>query len=193
MESVLPPADWWNNLEPQWQQTFSMVVLSHQREPTEEELGELLNLTTIRLAGPSAPFPNCAFELTNLSGLQQLRKLTIVVVTHHKIESIEVIGLLQGLQSLFLLNNSIASLTGIENLLKLEQLYVQHNQIGSIKPVEKLLNLKEFYIHDNCITSLDGLTENHSDKLTNFICRPNSLLKQKEIIRAERDLGIMCR
>jgi len=92
-----------------------------------------------------------------------------------------------------LFNNNIKSLHGIETLTQLEQLYVQGNQISSIKPIEQLINLKELYISDNCIETLDGLTEEHSDKLTTFVCRPNKQLKQKEIIRAERELGIICR
>ncbi len=100
---------------------------------------------------------------------------------------------LKNLKSLFLFNNNIESLHGIETLTQLEQLYVQCNQINSIKPIEQLINLKEFYINDNCIANLNGLTEEHSDKLTTFVCRPNEQLKQKEIIRAERDLGIICR
>jgi hypothetical protein len=193
LENTPDPEEWWKELETQWQQAFRVVVLKHSQEPTKEELQQVLNLEVIRLAGPSAPFPNCNIELDNLSGIQALTKLSIVVITHHKIKSIEAVGNLHYLQSLFLFNNCITSLTGIENLSGLEQLFVQQNQISSIKPVEKLLNLREIYIQDNCVDSLDGLTEKHSDKLTCFICRPNSMLKQKEIIRAERELGIICR
>ena len=190
---MLSHFDWWNQLEPQWRQVFSVSILKHANEPSAAELDELFNSPTIRLAGPTAPFPNCKIELTNLSGLEGLTNLAYVIITHHQIETVEILGKLPGIKSLFLFNNSITSLNGIEGLAGLEQLYVQCNQISSIKPIEHLLNLKEFYIHDNCIDSLDGLTENHSDQLTRFVCRPNSLLKQKEIIRAERELGIICR
>ncbi len=193
MENTPDPEEWWKKLETQWQQALRVAVLKHNQEPTKEELQQVLNLQVIRLAGPSASFPNCDFELDNLSGIESLTKLSIVVITHHKITSIEAVRNLHHLQSLFLFNNCITSLTGIENLSGLEQLFVQQNQVSSIKPVEKLLNLREFYIQDNCIDSLDGLTEKHSDKLTGFICQPNNLLRQKEIIRAERELGIICR
>ena len=94
---------------------------------------------------------------------------------------------------MFLYNNNIENLTGIEQLTELEQLYVQCNQITSIKPIEQLINLKELYVNDNRIETLDGLTEKHSDRLTMFMCRPNEYLSQKEIIRAEHELGIICR
>lgn len=170
-----------------------MLLPGNDKSLGKQQLYDLYNLQTIRLAGPSSPFPNTPVELTNLSGIKDLPNLSIIIITHHKIQSLTPLSSLNQLRSLFLFNNAIASLNGIETLTSLEQLYVQCNQISSIKPVEQLINLKEFYIHDNCIASLDGLTENHSDKLNRFVCRPNNQLKQKEIIRAERELGIICR
>lgn len=193
MQNIFNPLVWWEQLEPQWQKAFGMPVLMHCNEPTPAELDMLYNLQTIRLTGPSAPFPNMQFELTNLSGMKDLPNLTVIVITHHKIENIQVLCKLTRLRSLFLFNNSITGLEGIEELTALEQLYVQCNQVSSIKPIEHLTNLREVYINDNCIDSLDGLTEKHSDKLLTFVCRPNAQLKQKEIIRAERELGIICR
>lgn len=98
-----------------------------------------------------------------------------------------------GIKKLFLYNNQIHSLEGIEGLTHLEQLYVQCNNIDSIKPVKTLVKLREFYIHDNNISSLDGLTEEHADNLEMFVCKPNDQLKQKEVLRIERELGIRCR
>jgi Leucine-rich repeat (LRR) protein len=192
LKDILHHPDRWKQLEPQWQKAFQVSVLKHSNEPNPAELDALYNLQTIRLAGPTAAFPNLQFELTNLSGIQHLFNLEIIVITHHKIADIKVLSNLSHLKSLFLFNNSIASLEGIESLTQLEQLYVHCNQISSIKPVEHLVNLKEFYINDNCITTLEGLTEKHSDKLLKFACRPNEQLKQKEIIRVERELGIIC-
>ena len=193
MADFIIPQDWWKQLEPQWKQVFGLMVTGHQNEPTGVELETIFTIPTIRLAGPTAPFPNMQFELTNLSGLQDLSNLSIVIITHHRIENIEVLSHLSNLKSLFLFNNTIKSLHGIEGLIQLEQLYVQCNQITSIRPIEHLINLREFYINDNRIETLDGLTEKHSNKLTMFMCRPNEYLSQKEIIRAERELGIICR
>ncbi|MEO8765026.1 MAG: leucine-rich repeat domain-containing protein [Ginsengibacter sp.] len=187
------PLDWWQQLELQWQEAFKAAVLKHANEPNPVELDFLCNLQTIRLVGPTAPFPNLQVELTNLSGIKALTKLEIVIVTHHKIVDIDVLRDLPHLKSLYLFNNSITSLEGIETLTQLERLYVHSNKISSIKPVEQLTNLQEFYINDNSISSLDGLTEKHSDKLLRFFCLPNEQLKQKEIIRAEREFGIICR
>lgn len=186
------PENWWSQLETQWKQAFGTIT-GHFNVPGDIELDKIFTTPTIRLAGPKAPFPNVQFELTNLNGIKYLANLSIVIITHHQIENIDVLSNLPNLKSLFLFNNKIENLYGIEDLIQLEQLYVQCNRITSIKPIEKLVNLKELYVNDNLINSLDGLTEQHSDKLTSFVCRPNEHLKQKEIIRAERELGIICR
>ena len=193
MPDFIIPENWWGSLEPQWKQAIGISMLGHTNNPGDIEIKNIFESPTIRLAGPRAPFPNLKFELTNLTGLRHLTNLSIVIITHHKIESIEELRNLKNLKSLFLFNNNIKSLYGIEELYQLEQLYVQCNKLSSLKEIEQLVNLRELYINDNFITSLDGLTEKHSDKLTMFICRPNGQLKQKEIIRAERDLGIICR
>jgi Leucine-rich repeat (LRR) protein len=193
LNNILLNQNWWKSLSPEWRQTFSLSVLRKQGEPTETDLDFLLNLQVIRLAGPTAPFPNCSFELKDLSGIAALVKLETLIISHHDIESIEEVADLTALKSLFLFNNNIKSLRGIEELMNLEQLYVQCNQIESIKEIEKLLNLKECYISDNKITSLAGLTEAHADNLKRLVCLPNDGLKQKEVIHTERDLGIICR
>jgi Leucine-rich repeat (LRR) protein len=184
---------WWQQLEAQWKQAFVETFLGHKDEPTQNELANLHNAPALRFAGPSAPYPNMSFELTNLSGLSQLTNLDILVVTDQQVQTIRELKSLNRLGSLFLYNNKIRSLEGIEELIKLWQLYVQSNKIESILPVKKLVNLKEFYVNDNCITSLEGLTEEHADNLEMFFCKPNEGLKQKEILRVEKELGIRCR
>lgn len=185
--------DWWRQTEPQWKQAFAETIFRHSNEPTPDELALVYNAPAIRFAGPTAFFPNMTFELTNLSGVLALANLETLVVINHKIESIKEVNTFESLKSLFLLGNQITSLEGIENLTGLEMLYVQDNLIESIKPVEKLLNLKELYVNGNRISSLEGLTEMHAEKLEKFFCKPNDLLKQKEILRVERELGIKCR
>lgn len=184
---------WWQQLEPQWRQAFAETCFKHTNEPTQSELAFLYNAPALRFAGPSAPYPNMSFQLTNLSGISQLINLEILVVTDHKVETIGELKPLTRLSSLFLYNNRIKSLEGIEGLISLWQLYAQSNKIESILPVQKLVNLKEFYINDNCVTSLEGLTAEHADKLEMFFCKPNEGLKQKEILRVEKELGIRCR
>lgn len=185
--------NWWKQLEPQWQKAFSTTVFQHTNEPTPDELAQLYAAPALRFAGPSAPYPNMDFELTNLSGVQALLNIETLVVIFHKIETVKEVGRLKSLKNLFLYNNQITSLEGIEELTTLEMLYVQDNQISSIQQIENLINLKELYINGNKIENLNGLTEDHADKLQMFFCKPNDLLKQKEMIQVERELGIRCR
>jgi hypothetical protein len=189
----VPDLAWWNGLSQQWKQAFAETCFHHSHAPTPTELAQLASAPALRFAGPRAPFPNMSFELTDLSGVKALTELEILVVIFHQLETITEVKHLPKLKSLFLYNNRLSNLQGIEDLTDLEQLYVQGNQLESIEPVEKLVNLKEFYINDNNIASLAGLTEEHADKLELFFCKPNANLKQKEILRVERDLGIRCR
>jgi internalin A len=185
--------DWWGQIEPQWKKAYAETILHHANEPTQEELARMHTAPAIRFAGPSAFFPNMSFELTNLSGVAGLTGLNTLVVINHKIETIDELSSFTSLKHLFLLGNQIKSLEAIKELHQLEMLYVQDNLIESIKPLEKLTQLKSLYINGNQISSLEGLTEKHSDTLEEFFCKPNHLLKQKEIFRVERELGILCR
>lgn len=184
---------WWESLSPQWQQAFSLSVLQKSTIPTEDDLAALRDMTVLRLAGPKAPHPNCSIELTDLSGITGLTKLQILIVSHHALTGIKEVTHLPELKSLFVFNNLIESLRGIEKLQQLEQLYVNCNELISIKEIAHLVNLQELYVSDNRLTSLEGLTEQHADKLKRFVCLPNEQLKHKEIIFAERELGIICR
>ena len=185
--------NWWNNLEQQWKLAFGTVFFNHNNTPTAEELRRLHTTTVLRLVGSGAPYPNMDFHLTNLSGVQDLHQLEILIVGFHQLQSVEPLAALTKLKSLFLFNNKIESLNGIEKLKELEQLYIQFNKINSLKPLQSLTRLKEVYVNNNNITSLEGLTEEHSERLEQFFCKPNDGLKQKEIIYTENQLGVRCR
>ena len=185
--------NWWQRLIPEWKSAFAETFFKHPNEPTDDELAQLFLCPVLRLVGPRAPYPNMTFELTNLSGVTALINLEILIVAYHQVTKIAEVCNLHKLKSLFINNNNISTLTGIEELIMLEQLYVQHNAVSSIKEVGALVNLKELYIHDNNISSLIGLTDAHTEKLETFYCKPNSQLKQREMLRVENQLFIRCR
>lgn len=193
LNNEIPGLSWWEQLEPQWKQAFAETFFRHNNQPTPSELMGLFQAPALRFAGPSADYPNMSFELTNLSGIRQLKNLEVLVVIFHRIESIMEISSLVNLSALFLYNNQIKSIEGIESLSMLRQLYVHANRIESIEQVRGLRNLEELYISFNPISSLEGLTEEHSDKLETLVCKPNEWLRQKELMRVERELGIRCR
>ena len=102
LHDILKQRTWWLQLEPQWQLAFQETVLGHKNAPTDDELQNIGSLTVLRLVGPSAPFPNMTFELTNLSGLSHLTNLEMLFVTHHAIHSLKELEKLDKLTKLFI-------------------------------------------------------------------------------------------
>lgn len=193
MKTIFSDQSWWEELSPEWKQAFSETFFRHENIPAPEEIEQLFRAPALRFAGPSSPYPNMSFELTNLSGLRQLENLEVLVVIFHQIESMEELKSLTRLKSLFLYNNQLKSLSGIESLPNIRQLYVQCNALESVQELKSLVDLKELYIHDNKITSLEGITENHADSLDQFFCMPNKNLKKKDLVIFENSTGIRCR
>lgn len=184
--------NWWKSLSPQWQQAFALSVLQKE-SPAEEDLELIMQMAVLRLAGPTAPHPNCSFELTDLSGITALKNLQMLIVSHHALTGLKEVAAIPQLKTLMVFNNKIESLEGVEALQQLEQLYVNSNELHSIKELEQLPQLKELYISDNRLSSLEGLTAAHADNLNRFVCMPNDQIKPKEILRVERDIGLRCR
>ena len=120
---------WWIALEPQWKMAFQSSVLIHTDTPSDDELDNIMSLTTFTCLGPTAQYPTVNFELTNLSGVKELTELETLVLTHHNLTDVRGLEDLKYLKNLLVSNNQITSLGGIENLKKLEQLNVQNNKI----------------------------------------------------------------
>lgn len=184
--------NWWLSLETQWQRAFGEVYFGHFQTPGPEELEKIAELSVLRFAGPQAPFPNMSFELDNLSGLIQLNKLEILVVTYHQLTSLTGLENKKALKGLFVNNNRIVSLDPISQLVQLEQLHVQANHIQSLQPLSNLTGLKSLYVSRNELVSLEGIREAHADHLEQFVCMPNTGIRQKECLQLERNLGIRC-
>ncbi|MDX1911329.1 MAG: leucine-rich repeat domain-containing protein [Saprospiraceae bacterium] len=186
---------WWDNLSDPWKQAFNEVAL---RRSSTEPLGDELLLNVFnsanhRFAGPRAPYPNMSFELDDMTGLLGLPNLEVAVVTFHRIKDLRDAAKFEKLRSFFVYNNELTSLEGIENLTQLQEFYCNVNQISSLKPLEKLTNLHTLYCNYNLISNLDGIGEQHADKLENFFCFPNPNLKDAVAMRFEREVGIRCR
>jgi len=185
--------NWWAGQEPQWQAAFQFAFFGHTRQPTDEELENLWQTPVLRFAGPEAPHPNLGFALTNCSGLRGMSNLEILILTNHRIETLDEVADMPDLKSLFVNNNAIQSLNGIERLTQLAQLYAQVNQIESLEPIRGLTNLREIYASVNALRTLDGLTRKHAASLKAFYCLPNEQLTDRDVLRVERTLGIRCR
>lgn len=187
--------DWWNNLTNNWKKAINQAAFQKGEvidDLTIEEIHDLWYSEALRFAGPTAMFPNLTFEIGDLEGVKDLENLTTLVAINSGIKSLKPITNLTKLASLFVLENELKTLTGVENMLNLKQFYFQNNQIISIEPLRKLTNLVDVFALNNKIMSLKGLTEKHSQNLTNFRILPNTDLPQKEIIKTENRLGIRC-
>jgi hypothetical protein len=182
---------WWDALEPQWKKAYNETVLNKgpvEAPPTEEELDYLLTSPVLRLVGPGGSHPNMSFQLTNLSGLPGMKDLEILVVTDHQINDTQDLASLTRLKSLFLANNGLKSLKGLEKLAALEQLHVNVNLIEDLSPISQLSSLNLLNCAHNQISVLDI-----PKSVKKLFCLPNDELPDAEIIRIERNKGLLCR
>ena len=188
---------WWNDLEMLWKFAYNEAVFGKGtvvEPPKDDELMILLiRADTLRFAGPFAVKPNVTSPLTNLSGLIPLYHLKYLSITNMHFTSLKELRRHTQLEHLFVYENRLTSLEGIENMTNLVTLYAQGNQIGDLSPIKNLTNLHTFYISNNRLTKINGLTEKHGDKMRKFYVLPNEDLPDREIIRTQNQIGIICR
>ena len=187
--------NWWNNLSNEWKMAYNEVYAKESSTEIlpNDILHNLWHSHVVRFAGPTAMHRNMSFELTDLSGILDLKLLKIVVIIHQKITSLSGIEKLENIESLFVFDNQITDISNLSTLKNLRELYFQNNLVESLIPLEKLHELKTIYCTNNRISSLEGITQEHSDKLLNFHCIPNELLRDKEIIAFEANVGVRCK
>lgn len=186
---------WWNALSDAWKCAFNETMLRRTSIecPEEHDLSAIYQCQTLRLAGPTAPYPNMSFELEDLSGLKGLRNVNIVIVIFHQLVYLNDVFDLKQITSLFLHNNRLTSLEGIEDLENLKEIYFNVNEVTSLLPLSKLTALHTVYCNYNRISSFEGIGTQHRSNLKQFICLPNDAIPDSEVIRMERDIGIRCK
>ena len=188
---------WWDGLEAQWKMVYNEALFGKGptlEPPKDDELILMLvRVNTIRLAGPFAYNPNTTIKLTNLSGLVPLYHLNFISISNMHIESLEELKNHVNLEHLYVYENRLQSLKGIENLRNLKNLYCHSNEITSLEPVKNLTQLEVLYVNFNKLTKFDGLTEAHADHIRQFYGLPNDGIRDKEILRLQNEIGIICR
>lgn len=187
--------DWWMRLTDPWKQAFNETMLRRTTIEIPDDLSvhAMFTAQTLRITGPGAPFPSTSVVLEDLSGIRDLRHVTILIVTFHQVKHIRELSDLEQISSLFVNNNQISSLEGIEPLVNLQELYANVNKVDSLVPLSGLTGLHTLYCNYNSIRSLEGIGEEHRAQLRNFVCLPNEALPDAEIIRMEREIGIRCK
>ena len=188
---------WWQDLEMQWKFAYNEAVFG--KGPTIEPPGDeelmilLIRADTLRFAGPLAYNPNITTPLTNLSGLIPLYHLRYLSLTHMNITGLKELSRHTRMEHLFVYDNKLTSLEGIEGMLNLKDLYFQNNQVSDLMPIARLTNLKTIYASNNQLKKINGLSEKHGDELRKFYILPNDNLPDREIIRTQNEIGIICR
>lgn len=185
---------WWTTLTDSWKIAFNAVYTNAYTTdlPGDDTLNLISNVPVMRFAGPTAMYPNMQTELDDMSGISQLNNLKILVVVNHNVKSLKGIEGLQNLESLFVFENKISDISSVSSLPNLKEFYFQSNLVTSLKDLSQNLNLRTIYCSRNKLENLEGISEQHADQLTNFICLPNELLKDRDIIQFENKVGIRC-
>ena len=196
-EELQRARQWWKDLEMQWKLAHNEAVFGKgpvMEPPKDDELMFfLIRADGLRYAGPMAINPNVSTPLTNLSGLIPLYHLTYLSFTNMAITGVQELKRFTKLKHLFLYENRLQSLKGIEGMRDLEELYVQNNALDSLKPIKHLTKIKTLYATGNQLSRIDGLTQKHSSSMKKFYVQPNDQLPDREIIRVQNELGILCR
>lgn len=196
-EELLRARQWWKDLEMQWKLAYNEAVFGKGpsvEPPKDDELMILLiRADALRFAGPLAAHPNMTTTLTNLSGLIPLYHLTYLSISNMQITSLEPLQRFTRMKHLFVYENKLTSLRGIENMPGLEELYAQSNEIEDLLPITRLTNLKTLYVNRNKLKSGNGLTESHGNTMKNLFILPNDDMPQREVIRIQNEIGLICR
>lgn len=196
-EELLRAKKWWKDLESQWKMAYNEAVFGKgpTLEPPHDDalMVLLIQADTLRFAGPMAIKPNVTTPLTNLSGLIPLYHLTYLSITNMHFTSVRELSRFTKMKHLFLYENRIESLVGIERMVDLVDLYVQNNQLTDLSPIRNLTNIQTLYVSKNKLRKINGLTEKHGDKMKRFYVQPNDELPDREIIRTQNEVGIICR
>jgi len=187
---------WWNALEEQWQKAINASFFQkgeNTNVPNEAEFTDLFNSPTIRVVGPRGMYPSITFELTNLSGIEQLTNLEFLIVTHCDLKNLTGIEHLSEVKSLFVNSNRLTDIRGVYYLKKLTAIYCNANQLTSILSLKSLTNLETIYCNYNQLSNFYGITQAHVENLKDFYGLPNDQLDKKEIKRLEEGLEITCK
>lgn len=196
-EELLRARKWWQDLEIQWKMAYNEAVFGKgpSLEPPHDDalMILLIQADTLRFAGPTAIKPNITTPLTNLSGLIPLYHLTYLSVSNMQLTSVRELSRFTKMKHLFIYDNQIRSLEGIEYMTELVDLYAQNNQLTDLSPLRNLTRLHTLYVTRNKFTTISGLTEKHADSIKRFYVQPNDDLPDREIIRVQNQLGIICR
>ncbi|TAE00520.1 MAG: leucine-rich repeat domain-containing protein [Bacteroidetes bacterium] len=188
---------WWNGLELQWKKTF-LAVLEQKDSlyvPNTEQIRELLNMDTLAIIGAPSQFNKAIefmlkkdgikqmtqlnFELSNISGLKELRKLKVIICADHQISDLSPIANHLSIRRLSVAENEISSLKDLQKLDSIEILNYSGNQVSDFSEILHLRSLRKLNCAGNGIESLEYLQ--NFELLESLYCGKNELTSLKGI------------
>jgi len=96
-------------------------------------------------------------DITDISPLAGLSKLSLVYLNSSKISDISPLGGLSELRNLQLTNNRISDISPLANLTNLEELDLSRNRVEDISPLAGLTKLQKLNLSGNLITDISPL------------------------------------
>ncbi|CAL6017548.1 Conserved_hypothetical protein [Hexamita inflata] len=96
-------------------------------------------------------------QISDISKLSTLVKLTVLELDQNNIESISVIQHFNELHTLDLSQNLISTITSLKSLYKLKVLDLSYNKLASVSDLSALSDIKHLNVSKNNITSIDSL------------------------------------
>ena len=199
---IFPPAlklpearrNWWKTLPDHWRQVFLQAFFQRMQDDivSDSDLENLCSTPVLRIVGPEGMHSNYSGTLTDLSGLSQLTTVQYLFVIHCDLESLDGIERMTEMRSLYLHNNKLQDIHQIGKMASLQEIFVADNEIKSISPVKNCRMLHTLSCERNRLQNLDGIKPFHEKHLRTLKCRPNEFLPQREILRVQNEIGIIC-
>lgn len=143
-------SEWWQNLNPAWQQVFGGYVQVSAR-PTREELHEIANLEEIDIFG----HPTIG-QLTPLSMLINLKTL---IVSQTRVSDLQPLRDLVDLQRLECINTPVADLSPLQQLYNLHHLQLAQTQVMDLSPLARLGSLEVLNVDKTQVADLSPLND----------------------------------
>lgn len=128
---------WWSTLPPAWQKLFRQQTNISQN-PDKDALAVVTSLDSVNLAAYT--------EINDLSPLQRLNKLHVVILTHTQVTDLSPLKDHRDIRLLDISDTPVNDLTPLKGFSQLEVLYADSSRIEDLTPLVGAGNLKKLFV-----------------------------------------------
>jgi hypothetical protein len=149
---------WWQSLSEQWKYVLQMNLYLQRNEIFTRLIHQFLGSYVAIFKNK---FPNVVFEEPDAKDLENMIQMKALLGAGAKLDTLEPIRLMKGLQLLELEGNQITDISPLSGLTSLEYLGIYMNKVQSHSPLQHLTKLKylDFQpIDQNDLESITTLT-----------------------------------